>query len=124
MKIGFKPQKLVQNLVLEKFSKNGDMMKRIIEIPGKSPKTLEINYEKTKFVPTEWYVSNYNVIKRDGKSTLVKSLESTKSFPNENHTVVQRYNKIGKPEQLTIDIVNGEVNKTTKPIENITRTGV
>lgn len=124
MKIGFKPQKLVQNLVLEKFSKNGDMMKRIIEIPGKSPKTLEINYEKTKFVPTEWYVSNYNVIKRDGKSTIVKSLESTKSFPNENHTVVQRYNKICKPEQLTIDIVNGEVNKTTKPIENITRTGV
>ena len=124
MKIGFKPQKLVQNLVLEKFSKNGDMMKRIIEIPGKSPKTLEINYEKTKFVPTEWYVSNYNVIKRDGKSTLVKSLESTKSFPNENHTVVQRYNKIGKPEQLTIDVANGEVNKTTKTIENITRTGV
>lgn len=124
MKIGFKPQKLVQNLVLEKFSNNGNSLKRIIEIPGKSPKTLEINYEKTKFIPTQWYVSNYNVIKRDGKSTIVKSLDSTKSFPNENYTVVQRYNKIGKPEQLTINIANGEVNKTTKPIKNITRTGI
>lgn len=124
MKIGFKPQNLVQNLVLEKFSDNGNSLKRIIEIPGKAPKTLEINYKKGDFIPTQWYVSNYNVIKRDGKSTLVKSLESTKSFPNENHTVVQRYNKIGKPEQLTIDVANGEVNKTTKTIENITRTGV
>lgn len=124
MKIGFKPQKLVQNLVLEKFSKNGDMMTRIIEIPGKSPKTLEINYEKTKFVPTQWYVSNYNVIKRDGKSTIVKSLESTKSFPNENHTVVQRYNEKHQPEKVVIDITNGEVNKTTKPIKNITGTGI
>ena len=134
MKIGFKPQSLVQNLVLEKFSNNGNSLKRIIEMPGKNAKTLEINYEKTKFIPTQWYVSNYNVIKRDNKSTFVKSLQSTKSFPNENHTVVQRYNenhtvvqrynKIGKPEQLTIDVANGEVNTTTKSINNISRTGV
>ena len=124
MKIGFQPQSLVQNLVLEKFSNNGNSLKRIIEMPGKNVKTLEINYEKTKFIPTQWYVSNYNVIKRDNKSTFVKSLQSTKSFPNENHTVVQRYNKIGKPEQLTIDVANGEVNTTTKSINNISRTGV
>ena len=124
MKIGFKPQNLVQNLVLEKFSDNGNSLKRIIEIPGKAPKTLEINYKKGDFIPTQWYVSNYNVIKRDGKSSLVKTLESTKSYLNENHTVVQRYNKIGKPEQLTIDVANGEVNTTTKSINNISRTGV
>ena len=46
MKIGFKPQNLVQNLVLEKFSDNGNSLKRIIEIPGKAPKTLEINYKR------------------------------------------------------------------------------
>ena len=124
MKIGFKPQNLVQNLVLEKFSKNGDMLKRIIEIPGKSPKTLEINYEKTKFVPTEWYVSNYNVISRNGKSSLVKTLESKKTLPNEQHTVVKRFNEKHQPEKLVIDVANGKVHKTKRHIKQITRTGV
>lgn len=124
MKIGFKPQNLVQNLVLEKFSDNGNSLKRIIEIPGKAPKTLEINYKKGDFIPTQWYVSNYNVIKRDGKSSLVKTLESTKSYLNENHTVVQRFNKKNQPEKVVIDITNGEINKTIKSIKNITKTGV
>ena len=124
MKIGFKPQNLVQNLVLEKFSDNGNFLKRIIEIPGKKAKTLEISYKKANFLPTQWYVANYNVIGRDKQSTVVKTLKSTKSFSNENHTVIQRNNKIGIPEEITIDMTSGEVNRTTKPIKNIIRTGI
>lgn len=124
MKIGFKPQKLVQNLVLEKFADNGNTLRRIIEIPEKKGKTIELTYKKGNFVPTQWYVANYNVIKRDGQSTLVKSMNSTKSFPDEVHTTIQRFGKTGKPEELTIDISNGEVNKTVKPIKNIERAGI
>ena len=124
MKIGFKPQKLVQNLVLEKFADNGNTLKRIIEIPGKKAKTVEITYNKTNFIPTQWYVANYNVMKRDSHSTLVKSMSSTKSFPDDVHTTIQRFGRTGKPEELTIDISNGEVNKTVKPIKNIERTGI
>lgn len=124
MKIGFKPQNLTQNLVLEKFADNGNSLTRIIEIPGKKAKTLEINYKKAKILPTQWYVANYNVIGRDKQSTVVKTLESTKSFSNENHTVIQRKNEKGQPEKLTIDIINGEVHKITKPIKKITRIGV
>ena len=38
MKIGFKPRRLAQNLVLEKFSDNGNTLTRIIEIPSKNAK--------------------------------------------------------------------------------------
>lgn len=124
MKIGFKPQKLVQNLVLEKFSNNGNSLKRIIEIPGRQAKTVELTYKRADFMPTQWYVANYNVMKRDGQSTLVKSMKSTKSFPDDIHTKIQRLGRMGKPEELTIDITNGDVNKTVKPIKNIERTGV
>ena len=124
MKIGFRPQKLVQNLVLEKFSDNGNTMKRIIEISEKNAKTVELTYKKAKFVPTQWYVANYNVIKRDGNSTLLKSMTSTKSFPDDVHTIIQKKKKTGRPEELTIDITNGEVNKTVRRINNIERAGV
>ena len=124
MKIGFKPRRLAQNLVLEKFSDNGNTLTRIIEIPSKNAKTVELTYKKTSFVPTQWYVANYNVIKRDSKSTLAKSMTSTKSFPDDVHTIIQRRGKTGRPEELTIDISNGEVSKTVRTINNIKRAGV
>lgn len=124
MKIGFKPQSLLKNLVSEHYADNGNTLKRIIEIPANKPKTLEITYNKTNFIPTQWYVSNYNVISRNSNSTVEKSMKSTKSFPDEIHTEIQRYDKKGEPEQLNIDIADGKVIKSVKTIDCIERTGI
>lgn len=124
MKIGFKPQSLLKNLVSEHYADNGNTLKRIIEIPANKPKTLEITYNKTNFIPTQWYVSNYNVISRNSNSTVEKSMKSTKSFPDEIHTEIQRYDKKGEPEQLNIDIADGKVIKSVKAIDCIERTGI
>lgn len=124
MKIGFKPQSLVKNLVSEHFTDNGNTLKRIIEIPSKKPKTLDITYKKTDCIPTQWYVSNYNLINRDAKSTVVKTMNSTKTFTDEIHTEIQKFGKTGKIEQLNIDIADGKVIKSIKKIDNIEKRGV
>ena len=108
----------------EHYADNGNTLKRIIEIPANKPKTLEITYNKTNFIPTQWYVSNYNVISRNSNSTVEKSMKSTKSFPDEIHTEIQRYDKKGEPEQLNIDIADGKVIKSVKAIDCIERTGI
>lgn len=120
MKIGYKPQKLVKNLVSENFFNNGNSMRRIIEIPAQSAKAgkiLDIVYTKTDSIPTQWYVANYNLIRRDKKSTVAKTLTSVKTHPNEIHTVTSRYNQKGYGQELTIDINNGNVIKTSKDIQ-------
>lgn len=118
MKINFMPQRLKNNLVMEKFIENGQALKRIIEIPGKNPKVLDITYRKTDYLPTEWYVSSYNLIRRDKNSTLEKTLYSIKMFPNEQHTVVQKL-KSNKAEKIIINQTNGEVNKFVQNIDHI-----
>ena len=117
MKIGFNPQVLLDNLVMEKFSDNGKSLRRIIEIPAKaqkSDKVLDITYKKSDFLPTQWYVANYNVTKRDGKKILEKTLVSEKVAPNDFHTVVRNYGANGFGREITIDNSNGNLFKTDK----------
>ena len=122
MKISFKPPKLMNNLVIEKYLESGNSLRRVIEIPTQPAKVLDIIYTKTDFLPTEWYVSNYNVRRRDPNSTIEKSLTSVKTFPNEKHTVVQRINTSnGSFEQVTIDKSNDAISKKVSKIKKITR---
>lgn len=112
----------MNNLVIEKYLESGNSLRRVIEIPTKPAKVLDIIYTKTDFLPTEWYVSNYNVRRRDPNSTIEKSLTSVKTFPNEKHTVVQRINTSnGSFEQVTIDKSNDAISKKVSKIKKITR---
>lgn len=120
MKIGFKPQVLVQNLAKETFSDNGNTLNRIIEIPAKANKperVLDITYKKGDFIPTQWYVSNYNLFNRDGKNVVRKTLQTNKAHANEIHSVVTTYGTNGYGKEVTIDVSGGEVSKSTKNIK-------
>lgn len=120
MKIGFKPQKLVDKLVSEDFFDNGNALRRIIEIPAKkndTSKVLDITYRKGDFLPTQWYVASYNLVKRNPNSTIEKTLVSQKAHPDEIHTVVTQYNKNGYGKETTIDIDYSKLTKTSKDIK-------
>ena len=120
MKIGFKPQTLVANIASETFTDNGKTLNRIIEIPGKagkSGKVLDITYKQGDFIPTQWYVSNYNLFNRDGKNIVRKTLKTNKAHANEIHSVVTTYGTNGYGKEVTIDISNGEVTKSSKHIK-------
>ena len=82
MKIGFKPQTLVKNLATEVFSDNGNTLNRIIEIPAtatKPERVLDITYKKGEFIPTQWFVANYNLFKRNTKNVVNKTFVSNKA---------------------------------------------
>lgn len=119
MKIGFKPQTLVKNLATEVFSDNGNTLNRIIEIPAtatKPERVLDITYKKGEYIPTQWYVANYNLFNRNAKNVVNKTLVSNKAHPDEIHSVVTTYGTNGYAKEVTIDVSNGEVNRTEKNI--------
>ena len=119
MKIGFKPQTLVKNLATEVFSDNGNTLNRIIKIPAtasKPERVLDITYKKGEFIPTQWFVANYNLFKRNTKNVVNKTFVSNKAHPDEVHSVVTTYGTNGYAKEVTIDISNGEVNRTEKNI--------
>ena len=119
MKIDFKPQKLVNNIVTEHFTENGTALNRIISIPAKNQRperVLDITYKKSNILPTEWYVSNYNLFSRNGKNVVHKTLTSEKNL-NKTHTVVTTYGTCGYGRQVTINTANNNVSKSEKPIK-------
>lgn len=119
MKIGFKPQTLVRNLATETFSNNGNTLNRIIEIPAtatKPERVLDITYKKGEFIPTQWYVANYNLFSRNGKKVVNKTLVNQKAHPDEIHSVITTYGTNGYAKEVTIDVSNSEVSKTAKTI--------
>ena len=119
MKIGFIPQTLVRNLATETFSNNGNTLNRIIEIPAtatKPERVLDITYKKGEFIPTQWYVANYNLFSRNGKKVVNKTLVNQKAHPDEIHSVITTYGTNGYAKEVTIDVSNGEVSKTAKTI--------
>lgn len=102
MKVNFNPERQVKGLVLERLSDNGKELKRVFEISGKKPKTFDVTYKKSEFLPTEWYVSNYNLRRRDANSTLLASMKATNPTKGEFHRVIK-----------SIDPRNGKVTTTT-----------
>lgn len=114
MKVNFNPERQVKGLVLERLSDNGKELKRVFEIPGKKPKTLDVTYKKSEFLPTEWYVSNYNLRRRDANSTLLSSMKATNPTKGEFHRVIKNIDpRDGKVTTTTInEYENGYFSKT------------
>lgn len=113
MKIDFRPQRLINNLVLEQ--KNGTQIKRIIEIPAKSAntrKTLEITYRKSHVLPTEWFVSNYNLYTNKKGQVLKKSYSVAQVSPDRRFSTVTDYGQQGFKSQLVIKRDGKDVSKS------------
>ena len=118
MRVEFRPQSLVKNIVTENLSKDGNVLNRIVEIPAHNSnagKVLDITYKKNEFVPTQWYVANYNLFQRN-KKAIAKTFDFTPISQNESHTVVKKYGANGYGTNKTIDIANGIIKTTESPI--------
>lgn len=112
MRIEFRPQSFVNNLVLEQFSKDGKTLRRILEVSGKKARTVELTYKQSDFLPTQWYVANYNVIKRGLKGTLSKSFEVLEKDKEHSKSVVKEIYSNNYMRKLTIDINNKQVSSS------------
>lgn len=113
MKIDFRPQRLINNLVSEQ--KHGMQVKRIIEIPAKSGstrKTLEITYRKSHVLPTEWFVSNYNLYTNKKGQVLKKSYSAAQVSPDRRFSTVTDYGQQGFKSQLVIKRSGKNVSKS------------
>lgn len=93
MRINFKPQKLMQNLVLEKRTQQG--FKRVIETEAPKRKTIDMVL-MPKSYSSEYYVSSYNVY--DANSKLLKSMQR-----NNGQTVISKRNPDGKYSTKTLN---------------------
>lgn len=107
MKIGFKPQRLTQNLVLEEFSNKGNTLKRIIETPKR---IIDLTYQKSEFIPTQWYVANYNVMKRGSNGRVIKTFNANKFSANESQAIIQNIYP-QSIQETKLHIENGTVTK-------------
>lgn len=96
MKINFKPQKLVRNLVLEQ--KVDKDVRRIFDVQGAKRKTIDMTLSPAlNSYPKEYYVSSYKVY--DVTGNLSKAMEK-----NENgNTVVSTRNLDGTYSSKIID---------------------
>ena len=109
MKIGFKPQRLIQNLVFEEFSNKGNTLRRVIETPKK---IIDLTYKKIDFVPTQWYVANYNVMQRGSNGRIIKTFNTNKFSAKEFQSVVKKIYPQGIVE-TKINVDNGRVTQKT-----------
>ena len=112
MRIDFKPQKMINNLVTEEIL-NAKQVRRVIDIPAKSGtprKTLDITYTKSEFLPTEWFVSNYNLY--INKKGLKKAFVATQKTSDKASSVVTEYGQNGFKTQLAINRNGQNVSKS------------
>ena len=86
MKINFRPQKLMNNLVLENKTEEG--IRRIISTPKR---TIDMTISSLKSYPKEYYVSSFNAY--DNKSNLVKAMKRTIDSNNHFSTEISRPSK-------------------------------
>lgn len=118
MRIEFKPQNLVKNIVTESLSKDGNTLNRLIEIPTSkhsTGKVLDITYKKNEFLPTQWYVSNYNLYRRNSNG-VTQTLVTKKTNSKKSCTVVKKYTANGYGTAKTIDNSNGKIKIRSKNI--------
>ena len=116
MRIDFRPQTMIDNLVSEEVL-NPKQVRRIIEIPKKNSqgrKVLDITYTRSDFMPTQWFVSNYNLYTTRKGLALKKAYASTQKNANRTRATVTEYGQNNFRSQLTIN-KNGE--KVTKSKE-------
>ena len=102
MRIDFKPQRMIDNLVSEEVL-NPKQIRRVIEVPSKNRNTrkvLDITYTKSDFLPTEWFVSNYNLY--TNKKGLKKAFIATQKTSNEVNSFVTEYGQNGFRTQVAI----------------------
>lgn len=99
MRIDFKPQRLLDNLVYEEKIANGFM--RLFQTSGKKPKTIAMEYSSLDSLghayPKEYYVTAYKVY--DNKSNLLKMMDRQVTATANSETAIVkrsldgRYNK-------------------------------
>lgn len=114
MRIDFKPQKLIDNLVTEEVL-SAKQVRRVIDIPAKSGtqrKTLDITYTKSEFLPTEWFVSNYNLY--TNKKGLKKAFVATRKASDKAKSVVTEYGQNGFRTQIAIKKDGQNVSKSVE----------
>ena len=83
MKLDFKPQNLINNLVIEKKTEAG--IRRIFSTPKR---TIDMTISPLNSYPKEYYVSSFNVY--DNKSNLIKSMHRTVDENNKISTEVTK----------------------------------
>ena len=83
MKLDFKPQNLINNLVIEKKTEAG--IRRIFSTPKR---TIDMTISPLNRYPKEYYVSSFNVY--DNKSNLIKSMHRTVDENNKISTEVTK----------------------------------
>ena len=118
MRIEFRPQSLVKNIVTESLSKDGNTLNRLIEIPTSKyskGKVLDITYKKNEFLPTQWYVSNYNLYRRNNNG-VTQTLVTKNINPQKSRTVVKKYTANGYGTERIIDNSNGKIKTKSKNI--------
>ncbi len=116
MKIDFRPQRLINNLVMEE-KLNAKQVRRIIDIPAKSGvsrKTLDITYTKSDLMPTQWFVSSYNLYANRKGLGLKKSLVAEQNSLNNRNTVVTDYGQNGFRTKLDIKKIGQKIFKSRK----------
>lgn len=116
MKIDFRPQRLINNLVMEE-KLNAKQVRRIIDIPAKSGvsrKTLDITYTKSDLMPTQWFVSSYNLYANRKGLGLKKSLVTNQNSLNNRNTVVTDYGQNGFRTKLDIKKFGQKIFKSRK----------
>lgn len=116
MKIDFRPQRLINNLVMEE-KLNAKQVRRIIDIPAKSGvsrKTLDITYTKSDLMPTQWFVSSYNLYANRKGLGLKKSLVVDQNSLNNRNTVVTDYGQNGFRTKLDIKKIGQKIFKSRK----------
>lgn len=109
MRIDFRPQAMINNLVSEEVL-NAKQIRRIFEIPKNKKiarKVLDITYTKSDFMPTQWFVSNYNLYTTQKGLLLKKTLTTTQNAANQTKSTVTEYLQDNCKTQLTIN-KNGE----------------
>ncbi len=116
MKIDFRPQRLINNLVMEE-KLNAKQVRRVIDIPAKSGvsrKTLDITYTKSDLMPTQWFVSSYNLYANRKGLGLKKSLVVDQNSLNNRNTVVTDYGQNGFRTKLDIKKIGQKIFKSRK----------
>ena len=116
MKIDFRPQRLINNLVMEE-KLNAKQVRRVIDIPAKSGvsrKTLDITYTKSDLMPTQWFVSSYNLYANRKGLGLKKSLVTNQNSLNNRNTVVTDYGQNGFRTKLDIKKIGQKIFKSRK----------
>lgn len=119
MRIEFNPQRLANNIITEHLAKDGKTLNRIIDIPSANKnirKVLDITYKKSEFVPTEWFVSNYNLY-RNNINGIAKTFNSERISPEKSRTVIKKYSGGGYGVEKVIENTNGKIKVQDKNIQ-------